>query len=116
MADEYSIIMASISPARQNLPAGSVVYRVMRKTMFSRMPEGLYRWVIPLILPEDIDPELLDGEEAQLVLTDVTEMKIEVLIPPDWSDEAYSGGLPAGIKISLTRGDNDVERVEWLTR
>ena len=114
MDDDYSIIMASIAPARQNLPAGSVVYRVMRKTMFTRLPEGLYRWMVPLVLPDDIDPELLDEEEAQLVLMGVTDMKAEVFIPPDWSEEAYSGGLPVGIKISLTRGEKNVERIEWL--
>ena len=114
MEDDYSIIVASISPVRQNLPAGSIVYRIIRKSMFSRLPEGLYRWIVPLVLPEDIDPEKLDEEEAQLVLTGVTEMKVEVLVPPDWSEEAYSGTLPVGIKVSLARGEKKVEQVEWF--
>jgi len=116
MADDYYIIVASTSPARQNLPAGSVVYRIVRKTMFSKLPEGLYRWILPSTLPADIDPERLNEEEAQLVLAGVTEMKAEILIPPDWSEEAYSGGLPAGIKLSLARGEKKAERVEWIPR
>lgn len=114
--DDYCIIIASTAPARQNLSAGSVVYRIMRKNMFSNLPEGLYRWVVPLKLPLDIDPEELKEDEAQLVLTGVTDMKAEILIPPDWSEEAYNGALPAGIRITLARGEKKVERVEWLLK
>jgi prepilin-type N-terminal cleavage/methylation domain-containing protein len=114
--DDYTLIVASTSPARQNLPAGSVVYRVMRRSAFSRLPEGLYRWLVPLRSLSEIDPEKLNEEHAQLVLTDVTEFKVEILIPPDWSEEAYSGPLPSGIKISLNRKDKKVERVEWLPK
>ena len=116
MADDYIIIIASTAPARQNLPAGSVVYRIMRKTMFSNLPEGLYRWIVPLTLPADIDTERLNEDEAQLVLPGVTDMKAEILISRDWTEEAYSGDLPAGIRVSLTRGEKKVERVELLPK
>ena len=116
VGDDYSLVIASTAPARQNLPAGSVVYRVVKRTAFTRLPEGLYRWIVPLTMPAGIDPERMDEEGAQLVLTGVTEMKIEILIPPDWSEEAYSGGLPIGMKISLSRKDKKVERIEWIPR
>jgi prepilin-type N-terminal cleavage/methylation domain-containing protein len=114
--DDYYLIVASIAPARQNSPAGSVVYRIVKKTVFSRLPEGLYRWIVPAKLPSVIDPEKLEEDDAQLVLTDVTNLKIEILIPPDWSEEAYSGGLPTGMKISLTRDDKTYEQVEWFPK
>ena len=116
MGDDYYLIVASIAPARQNAPAGSVVYRVIKKTVFSRLPEGLYRWIIPSVPPVEVDPEDLKEDDAQLVLTDVTNMKIEIFLPPDWSEEAYSGGLPIGIKVSLTRDEKTVEQVEWLPK
>ena len=112
--DDYTIIVTSTAPVRQNLQAGCVVYRIIRNTMFSKLPEGLYRWTVPLKLLVDIDPEKLEEDEAQLVLAGVTALKAEILIPPDWSEEAYIGELPAGIKISLARGEKKVERVEWL--
>ena len=114
--DDYTLIVASTAPARQNLPAGSVVYRVIRRTVFSKLPEGLYRWIVPLLLPANIDPEKLNEDEAQLVLTGVSELKIEIFIPPDWSEEAYSGTLPTAMKVSLTRGEKKVERIEWLPK
>ena len=114
MGDDYYLIVASIAPARQNSAAGCVVYRVVKKSVFSRLPEGLYRWIVPSKAPTEIDPEDMVEDDAQLVLTDVTNLKIEIFIPPDWSDESYSGGLPIGIKVSLTRGEKTVEQVEWL--
>jgi prepilin-type N-terminal cleavage/methylation domain-containing protein len=117
--DDYTIIVASTAPARQNLPAGSVVYRIVRKSAFSKLPEGLYRWIISKLSPAEIDPEKLEKEledEAQLVLTDVTNLKMEILTPPDWSEEAYSGGLPEGIKVSLVRKEKKVEQVEWFPK
>jgi len=116
MTDDYSIIVASTALTRQNLPAGSVVYRIMRRNMFTNLPEGLYRWIVPLTSPADIDPEKLNEADAQLVLMGITGMKVEILIPPDWSEEAYSGNLPIGIRISLARGEKKVERVEWIPR
>jgi len=116
MDDDYSIIVTSIAPARQNLPAGCVVYHIIRSTMFTKLPQGLYRWVVPLKSPAEIDPEKMEEDEAKLVLPGVTGMKVEILIPPDWSEEAYSGKLPVGLKVSLARGEKKVERVEWLPR
>lgn len=116
MGDDYTIIVASTAPARQNLPAGSVVYKVVKKTVFSKLPEGLFRWVVPVLPPADIDPEKLNDDDAQLVLLDVDSLKIEILIPPDWSEEAYSGALPDGIKVSLVRKEKKVEQVEWFPK
>ena len=116
MGDDYFIVIASTAPVRQNLSAGSVIYGIVRRTMFSNLPEGLYRWVIPFASPADIDPERLNEADAQLVLAGVTNMKVEIFIPPEWSEESYSGGLPTGIRISLARGERNVERIEWLPR
>lgn len=116
MGDDYTLIVASTAPVRQNLQAGSVVYRIVKKSMFSRLPEGLFRWNVPMLSPVDIDPEKLNEDDAQLVLTDVKNLKIEILIPPDWSEEAYSGGLPDGIRVSLERKEKKVEQVEWFPK
>lgn len=117
--DDYTLIVASTTPARQNLPAGSVVYRIVKKSsgvsgMFTKLPEGLYRWIVPLVAPINVDHEKLEDDDAQLVLPDASNLKIEIFEPPDWSEDAYSGGVPAGMKISLSRKEKKVERVEWL--
>ena len=77
--DDFTIIVSSIAPSRQNLPAGSVIYKIVNKTVFSTLPDGLYRWVVPSLSPDDIDPEDLKEDDAQLVLTDVKNLKMEKL-------------------------------------
>jgi len=114
--DDYIIMVASIAPSRQNLPAGSVIYKIVDKSLFSKLPEGLYRWVVPSLSPALIDPDELEEDEAQLILTDVKNLKMEILIPPDWSEEAYSGGLPSGIRVSLVRKEKKIEQVEWFPK
>ena len=116
MGDDYYLIVASIAPARQNAAAGSVVYRVIKKTVFSRLPEGLYRWIIPSKAPTEIDPEDLEEDEAQLVLTDITNLKVEIFIDNAWSEESYSGELPIAIKVSLKRDEKTVEQIEWFPK
>lgn len=110
---DYSLIIASTSPTRQNLPAGSMVYRVIRRNAFSRVHEGLYRWVIAGKFPSEIDPEKLKEEEAQLVLTDISNLKIEAFIGSDWVDN-YSGRVPIGMRFTLERGEQKIEQTQWF--
>jgi prepilin-type N-terminal cleavage/methylation domain-containing protein len=107
------LIAASSAPAAQDQAVGSVVYKVHESSAFLDFVPGLYRWVLPSVFPQDVEPEKLDMERGQLVLPDVTELKIQVLLPPDWND-SYSGGLPVGMKIELIRGEERGERVDWF--
>lgn len=112
---DYSLVFASVSPVRQNLSAGSIAYRVVRRNAFSTLPEGLYRWVIAGKIPKEIDVGKLDEAEAQLVITDIKEFKIEVLEKKEWVDE-YGGKLPEGMKFAMARGEQRIEQVEWIPK
>jgi prepilin-type N-terminal cleavage/methylation domain-containing protein len=109
--DDDTLIIASAAPAKQNLAAGSLVYRLVeRSVMNEEYIPGLYRWLLPGILPENVEYEKLEEEDGQLVAPYVTELNVSVLEPPEWSD-SYEGGLPPGMKFSLARGE---ERVEYV--
>ena len=114
--DDDTLIVASSAQVKQNLPAGSVVYRVVRPSFMNekRVP-GLYRWLLPGILPEDVKHDRLEAEDAQLITPYVTELSVSILDPPEWLSD-YSGKLPAGIKFVLSRGRNadKEESVEYV--
>ena len=108
--DRGVLIVASAAPAKQNMAAGSVVYKVLEKGIFEDRIHGLYRWILPGVLPEEIDPDKLDDDKGQLILPYVTGLKIAAWEPPDWSSE-YSGKLPQGVQITLSREEETVEYV-----
>lgn len=105
------MIVASAAPAKQNLAAGSIVYKTLSSSFMSesRIP-GLYRWLLPGVLPEDVDPDKLDEKKAQLVAPYVTELKLRVFEPPEWVAD-YSGKMPEGIQFTLSRKEESVEYV-----
>jgi prepilin-type N-terminal cleavage/methylation domain-containing protein len=101
--DDDTLIIASAASAKQNLAAGSVVYKVVRRSfMNDRSIPGLYRWLLPGVLPEDAEYDDLDEKDGQLVAPYVTELQLSVLEPPEWVDD-YSGELPQGMRFVLSR-------------
>ena len=109
--DDDTLIVASSAPAKQNLPAGSVVYKVVRRSIMNdRFIPGLYRWLLPGVMPDKVDHEKLEEKDGQLVSPYVTELKLAVLNPPDWSDQ-YLGSLPRAIRFTLSREEESVEYV-----
>ena len=109
--DDDTLIVASSAPAKQNLPAGSVVYKLVRRSvMNSRLIPGLYRWLLPGVMPEKVDHEKLEEKDGQLVAPYITGLKLAVLEPPDWSKQ-YDGAVPRGIRFTLSREEESVEYV-----
>ena len=114
--DNDTLIVASSGPTRQNMAAGSVVYRIVRQSLFNdRQVPGLYRWVLPGVLPGDVQYDRLEAENGQLVVPYVTELNLSVFDPPDWVSD-YSGKVPAGMRFVLSRGRNaeEGESVEYV--
>jgi len=114
--DDDTLIVASSAQARQNIAAGSVVYRVVRQSfMNDRYVPGLYRWLLPGILPKDVEHEKLEVKDGQLMTPHVTALSLSVFEPPEWVSD-YGGNLPAGIKFVLSKGHNDEEgeQVEYV--
>ena len=113
-----TLIVASSAQTRQNLAAGSVVYRLVRQSLFmdSGHVPGLYRWILSGVLPEDVEYGRLGAETGQLVVPWVTSLEVSVFVPPDWVTH-YEGGLPAGIRFTLSRerqGEEE-ESIEYVS-
>ena len=109
--NENIMIVASAAPAKQNQSAGSIVYRTVQKGFMNEsLIPGLYRWLLPGVLPEDVDPDKLDEKKAQLVAPYITELKLAVFEPPEWVSD-YSGKMPGGMQFTLSRGE---ERFEYV--
>ena len=110
-----TLIVATSAHARQNLPAGSAAYRVVRRSPFMREVPGLYRWLLPGILVEDVEYGRLEVEDAQLIVPHVTQLGVSVFVPPEWAPY-YEGELPEAMKIVLTRerDGEEGESVEYV--
>ena len=100
--DDILAVMTT-SPTRQQMPAGTVVYKIERGGSLRGVVPGLYRWVLPGKQVDEVEPEKLRGEDGQLVLPDVTGFSVEVPNGKE-REKKYEGALPAGLAVALTRG------------
>ncbi|MBR0079482.1 MAG: prepilin-type N-terminal cleavage/methylation domain-containing protein [Synergistaceae bacterium] len=104
--DDDVLMVMTTSPVVQNMPSGTVVYKLEEGGMLhGDVLPGLYRWIFPGQLPNTIKYDNLSGETGQLVLPGIDEFSVEV---PEGSHEddrrkEYSGALPQGIYIKLGR-------------
>ncbi len=114
-AEDDVLLVASTAPAKQNLPAGSLVYKVDRGgPMREETPPGLYRWLLPGADVAKIDAAKLRGETGQLVLPGVTAFGVEAVVKAEREKE-YEGELPVGLIVTLARGEGkDEERLEHV--
>ena len=114
-AEDDVLLVASTAPAKQNLPAGTLVYKIDRSgPLREDTPSGLYRWLLPGEDIAKIDAAKLRGETGQLVLPGVTAFGVEAVVKSEREKE-YEGGLPAGLVVTLARGkDKDEERLEHV--
>lgn len=114
-AEDDVLIVASTAPAKQNLPAGSLVYKIERGgPMREDTPPGLYRWLLPGTDVAKIDAAKLRGETGQLVLPGVTAFGVEAVVKSERENE-YEGELPVGLVVTVARGEGkDEERLEHV--
>ena len=117
--DADVLMTMSSSPTIQNLPAGTITYKVAEGGLLhDDTPSGLYRWITPGAEPKDIDPDKLNPESGQLVLPGVNEFCVEVPTNDREDDnrKEYTGQLPAGVFIRIGRGekDNDNHTIESI--
>ena len=114
-AEDDVLLVASTAPAKQNLPAGTLVYKIDRSgPLREDTPSGLYRWLLPGEDIAKIDAAKLRGETGQLVLPGVTAFGVEAVAGSERQSE-YEGALPAGLVVTLARGkDKDEERLEHV--
>lgn len=107
--DDDCLMVMTTAPVVQNMSGGTVIYKVSAGGMLhSDIIPGLYRWVMPGVMPNDIDPEKLDIDSGQLVLPGVNEFSVEVPTNDRKDDnrKEYAGQLPAGVYIRLGRGED----------
>ena len=112
---EDDVLLVASTAAKQNLPAGCLVYRIDRGgPMRGDTPSGLYRWLLPGKDIAKIDAAKLRGETGQLVLPGVTAFGVEAVVESERKEE-YEGELPAGLVVTIARGkDKDEERLEHV--
>ena len=106
--DDDVLLIMSTAPAAQNLPSGTLVYRVNEGGMLHKnVIPGLYRWIFPGRLPNAVNTESLPDEEGQLVLPGVSDFCVEIPTGSHEDDRRknYSGPMPVGIYIKMRRGD-----------
>ena len=108
--DDDVLMFMSTSPSVQNMPAGTIVYRIAEGgIMHNDVIPGLYRWIFPGQSPNAVKVDSLNAEEAQLVLPDVNEFRVEVPVSSREDDRKkdYSGQLPPGIYIKIGRREDN---------
>ena len=108
-ADDVLLIM-STAPTAQNLPSGTLVYKVNEGGMMHKnIIPGLYRWIFPGKLPNAVNTDSLNDEDGQLVLPGVSEFNVEVPTGTHEEDRRknYSGPMLSGIYIRIRRGDRN---------
>lgn len=108
--DDDTLMIMSTAPAAQNMPSGTIVYKIEEGGMMhNNVIPGLYRWIFSGVAPSVIRPANLTGEDAQLVLPDVTQFSVEIPINSrkDERRKEYRGTLPEGMYIKIVRNDNE---------
>ncbi len=106
--DDDTLLIMSTAPAAQNLPSGTLVYKIAEGGMLhGNIIPGLYRWIFPGQVPNVIKIDTLNPENGQLVLPGVSGFNVEIPTGSHEDDrrKTYSGSLPAGIYIKLVRGE-----------
>ena len=104
--DDDALMIMSTAPTAQNLPSGTLVYKVQEGgPMHNNVLPGLYRWIFPGQMPNGINVERLDPEEGQLVLPGVNEFCVEIPANSLKDDrrKEYRGQIPPGIYIKIGR-------------
>ena len=108
--DDDILMLMSTAPTVQNMPAGTIVYKLSQGGfMHSNIIPGLYRWIFPGLMPNVIKIDTLNPEDAQLVLPDVNEFCVEVPTGSHEDDrkKEYRGQLPDGLYIKIGRSKHD---------
>ena len=106
--DDDVLLIMSTAPAAQNLPSGTLVYKVNEGGMLHKnVIPGLYRWIFPGRLPNAVNTDSLPDEEGQLVLPGISDFCVEIPVGSHEEDRRkdYSGPMPVGIYIKMRRGD-----------
>ncbi len=108
-AGDDALVIWGSATTRRGLPAGCMVYRVLRSGVGKQKDPGLYRFILsPDRTPENVDLSLLKPEDASIVLKDIDSMTVEVYADEEWKEE-YLGRLPLAMRIKLTRKAKNAE-------
>lgn len=108
--DDDALMIMSTAPTAQNLPSGTLVYKIEEGgPLRGNVIPGLYRWIFPGKIPNFINVNNLKAEEGQLVLPGVNEFCVEVPMGSNEEDRRkdYRGQVPAGLYIKIGRLDKD---------
>ena len=117
-SDDDVLMIMSTSPTAQNLPSGTLIYKIAEGgIMHGNVLPGLYRWIFPGQLPNMIKYDNLNPEDGQLVLPGIDVFGVEVPkgSHEDDRDKEYSGALPKGLFIKLGRNTKKSQNLSTST-
>jgi prepilin-type N-terminal cleavage/methylation domain-containing protein len=91
------------APLSRNEPAATEVFSIAEPGPFRESVQpGLYRWTLTGTLPMDVNPERLDPGKATLLLKGADRFTVSVFDGKEWVED-YSGPVPAGIALEISR-------------
>jgi prepilin-type N-terminal cleavage/methylation domain-containing protein len=108
-----AVLFRSASPRLYGSPIGTIVYGVVRADMSGTALPGLYRWILPYVSANEVDPANLDPGKAQLVLPGVDSFRVAVFDRGTWVD-SYAGRYPFALRVTLGRKEKSVTYEDWL--
>ncbi len=110
LADDTLLVMTA-TPSIRRRPACTVVYKIVDRAMMNTsLIPGLYRWEVSGTVPNMVNADKLDVEDAILVLPFVREFSAEIplTVKSDIDEDtakSYSGQLPRGLIVKIVRGE-----------
>mgnify|MGYP000927955732 FL=1 len=115
--NDDTVVIWGTASARQGLPPGSTIYRVVRERIMKtkKFPLGLYRWFAVSKTPDEVDLEKLPVESGQLVLEGVDGFGVEVWNGGTWG-RTYIGEYPVGFRVTVARREDSSRYADWLPR
>jgi prepilin-type N-terminal cleavage/methylation domain-containing protein len=108
-----AVLFRSAAPLLYGSPIGTIVYRVVRADIGSTALPGLYRWILPYVSANEVDPANLDPGRAQLVLPGVDSFRVAAYDRGKWVD-SYAGRYPFALRVTIGRQEKSVTYEDWL--
>ncbi len=111
------LLFWTCNPSGYSSGAGTIVYMIHEGNWGEKAGSSLYRWFIPSVLPDEVNYEDLgiDSQNSQLLLPDVGNIAFSAWDGSVWSD-SYQGIIPAAVRVSIKRNNEELTLLEWIPR
>jgi hypothetical protein len=91
------------APISRKSPAATEVFALLEPGPFrENVRPGLYRWVMPGILPGEVFVDRLDPSKGTLLVKNADRFAVRVFDGKEWVED-FSGPYPAGLSVEIGR-------------